>query len=206
MDCFWIAACRWSGPAQRSAYDEPCPKPSPLLSDHADLLRECAAAPGPRLLDHCLRRHCAAQAGAGHRHLVPNRHGRARAEDRAVGGAGRKDARRIRRRHLGRVPRPVGSARAYVRRLHPHHRRAAQARRSTPLRRFARPRLHLQGLVHGPVLRERRGLCRRASRHALPRLRAHDGDGERGKLFLQALGLRAQAAGVLRGQPGVHGA
>ena len=34
----------------------------------------------------------------------------------------------------------------------------------------------------------------------------HDGDGERGELFLQAVGVRAEAARVLRGESGVHGA
>ena len=98
---------------------------------------------------------------------------------------------------------PVG---AELRRLYPHHGRAAQARRTAFVCHAAGPRLHLQGLLYRPVLRLRRGLCGRASGDGLPGLRAHDRDGERGELFLQALGLRAQAAGVLRGQPRFYGA
>ena len=46
-----------------------------------------------------------------------------------------------------------------------------------------------KGSLHRAVLRERRGLCGRAAGNGLPRLRAHHGDGERGELFLQAVGL-----------------
>ena len=74
---------------------EPELQSSPLLPHHAHLLRECASAPGPRLLDHRVRRHRAAQARARHRHLVPHRHRRARAEDRALRQAGRPARRRI---------------------------------------------------------------------------------------------------------------
>ncbi len=87
---------------QCPAYDQFCFQPSPLLPDHAHLLRECAAAPGPRLLDHRLRRHCAAQAGAGHRDLVSDRHRRARAEDRAVRRTGRAHAGGVCHRDLRR--------------------------------------------------------------------------------------------------------
>ena len=46
----------------------------------------------------------------------------------------------------------------------------------------------------------------RASGDDLPHSRHRDRDRERGELFLQALGLRAQVAGVLRGESGIHGA
>jgi methionyl-tRNA synthetase len=54
--------------------------------------------------------------------------------------------------------------------------RAPQARRAKALRDAARSRLHLQGLLHRPVLRLRRSLRRCASRRALPRLRTHHRD------------------------------
>ena len=63
-----------------------------------------------------------------------------------------------------RVSRAVGPAGPDLRRLHPHHRRAPQARRAEAVRHAARQGIHLQGLVHRPVLRLRRGLCRRRLR------------------------------------------
>ena len=129
----------------------------PLLHHHADLLRECAAAPGPRLLDHRVRRDCAAQAGAGHRDVVFDRHGRARAEDRALGKGGRMHATGDCHQEFGRVSRIVGPAGADLRRFHPHHGGAAQARRPEAVRHATRQGIHLQGLVHGAVLRLRRG-------------------------------------------------
>ena len=182
--------------AVQSHYDR-IVNPIPLLPHHAHLLRECAAALGARLLDHRLRRHCAAQAGAGHRYLVPDRYRRAWTKDRALGRAGRPHAGRVCHRHLRRVQRPLASPRHHQRRLHPHHGRPPQARRAKALRHPARSRLHLQGLVHRPILRLRRGIRGRPSRHLLPRLRAADRNGERGELLFQAVGLRAQAAGVL---------
>ena len=177
-----------------------------LLSHHADLLRECAAAPGPCLFDHRVRCHCATEAGAGDRHLVPDRHRRARAEDRALGKARRAHADGVCDRHFGRVSRPVGQAGAQLRRLHPHHRTAPQARRAEALRNPARSRLHLQEHLHRPVLRLRRGLCRRASWHSLPDVRPHHRNRQRRELLLQALRIRAQAAGVLRSQSRFHAA
>ncbi len=66
-------------------------------------------------------------------------------------------------------------------------------------RQLARPRVHLQGYLHGPVLRlERRTLRgRRAAGRSLPDLRAHHGDGAGRKLLLQAVGLPGQAAASL---------
>ncbi len=58
----------------------------------------------------------------------------------------------------------VGPPRPHLRRLHPHHRTSPHARRAATLRHPARSRLHLQGLVHGPILRLRRGVGRRALR------------------------------------------
>ena len=101
---------------------------------------------------------------------------------------------------------PLGPARPQLRRLHPHHRRAPQARRAEALRHAARSRLHLQEHLHRPILRVRRGLCRRASGHALPHLRPHHRNRQRGELLLQALRLRAQAARVLRSQSRIHAA
>ena len=49
--------------------------------------------------------------------------------ERSAELAGRTPA-GVRHRHLGRVSRPVGPAGAELRRLYPHHRRAAQARRA----------------------------------------------------------------------------
>ena len=66
---------------------------------------------------------------------------------------------------------------------------SSQARRAEAVYDAARQRVHLQGLVHGAVLRVRRGVCGWAAGDALPRLRAADGDGERGELFLQAVGV-----------------
>jgi len=73
------------------------------------------------------------------------------------------------------------------------------------VRHLARQGLHLQRLLHRPILRVGRTLRGRASGNALPGLRAHYGDGERRELLLQAVGLRAQAAGVLRRQPRLYG-
>ena len=90
----------------------------------------------------------------------------------------------------------------FIRTTEQRHKRGVQKLFAT----LARPRLHLQGLLHRPVLRLRRGLGRRAARRAVPRLRPHHRDGERRELLLQALGLRAQAARVLRSQSRLHAA
>ena len=118
----------------------------------------------------------------------------------------RLHAGRIRDESFGRVSRIMGPAGADLRRLHPNDRRTAYPRRAEALCDAARQRIHLQGLVHGTILRLRRGVCRWAAGNALSRLRSDDGDRERGELFFQTVGVRAEAARVLRSESGVHGA
>src|SRR6185437_3570465 len=68
-------ACFFRGPlAHRPAHERSAPSSRTLLSDHAYLLRECAAAPWPCLFDDRLRCDCAAEAGPGRRNVVFNRH------------------------------------------------------------------------------------------------------------------------------------
>ena len=153
---------------------------------------------------HRLRHDCAAAAPAGRRHVLPDRHRRARAEDRARGAGCRQDSAAVCRRDFGGVPQPVEADGNLERRLHPHHRRAAQEARAGTVPAHSRQRLHLQGHVHRAVLRFGRTLRRwRAARRSLPDLRAHHRDRARRKLLLQALGVSGQAAGALC-ESGVH--
>ena len=90
----------------------------------------------------------------------------------------------------------------FIRTTEPRHKRGVQKLFATLRDRG----LHLQGLVHRPVLRVGRGVGGRAAWSALPGLRTDHRDGQRGELLLQAVGVRAQAAGVLRGESRLHAA
>ncbi len=179
----------------------------PFLPDHADLLRERAAAPGPCLLDHRVRRHCAAQAGAGHRDVVFDRHRRARAEDRAL-GQGWPDARRrslptkIAGEFRGLWDRLGLTYDDFIRTTEERHKRGVQKLFAT---------LRDKGFIYkgsytGQYCVSDEAYVDGPPGTLCPDCGRIDGDGERGELFLQALGLRAQAAGVLRGESRVHGA
>ena len=68
----------------------------------------------------------------------------------------------------------VGPHEDHLRRLHPHHRAAARARRAGHVHAPAGARLHLQGLLQRAVLRLRRAVRRRCRRRARP-VRSADG-------------------------------
>ena len=124
--------------------------------------------------------------------------------ERAAAGC-RKNSAAVHRRSLRRIPRALGPDGPDLRRLHPHHIRPTQARRAGAVAGAPRQRLHLQGQLHRPVLRLRRDVrgCR-GTGCALPGMRPSNGDGERRKLFLQALGISGQAAGALHQPAGFH--
>ena len=110
-----------------------------------------------------------------------------------------------------RVPADAGAAQHLVRPVHPHLGRRPLRGVEGDLAPDERGRRHLPGRVQGLVLgagrallhrgRDDRGLRRRADRH---RDRG-TGDVDRGAdILLPAVGLCGQAAGALRGAPGVH--
>src|SRR5580704_12868081 len=83
---------------------------SELLSDDADLLRQCRAAHWPCVHDDCGRDHCAAEEAARLRRCPDHRHRRARDESRTGGWRAREVAEGIRGYHLSRLRRDVEEA------------------------------------------------------------------------------------------------
>ena len=142
----------------------------------------------------------------GCRRLLPDRHGRARAEGRAGRAKLGISAAGALRPHGRALRRALGEARHQQRRLHPHHRAAARARRAGIARRTARARRDLQGRLRGLVLRPGRALLDRQGRRgrALPGLRAGAGPPRRGELLLPHGQPPRVAARAHRGQPRVH--
>ena len=99
-----------------------------LLHHNADLLRQRGAARRPRVHDDHERHPGPAPPPAWRRRVLPDRHRRARRQDRARRRGARAHAQGTHRRHLRSVPRVVGHVRAVQRLLHPHDRRGAQGR------------------------------------------------------------------------------
>ncbi len=147
--------------------------------------------------------------------MVSHRHGRARSEDHAHGrGERRHPAGMGGQARRGGVETPLGAPEHRQRRLHPDHGDAAHRPgagvRAGPVRQGR----DLQGRLRGPVLRglrgvqaprrpdRRRGRLRRAE--AVPDPQEAGGAPQGGELLLQAQRVRSEAAGVLRGEPGLH--
>ncbi len=85
----------------------------PLLHHDADLLRQRRAAPRARVHDHRRRRARALPPPARRRHALPDRHRRARPEDRAhAPSAAKVTPRQLRRQDRRRLPRDLERARA----------------------------------------------------------------------------------------------
>ncbi len=80
-----------------------------VLHHHAHLLRQCAAPHRAHVHHGGVRCHCPAPAHDGRGHVLPHRHRRARAEDRALGGRRRLLAQGVRRQSFRRVPRRCGT-------------------------------------------------------------------------------------------------
>ena len=136
-----------------------------LLRHHADLLRQRGAPHRPHLHDRG-RRHPGplppARRGAD---LLPDRHRRARREDRRGGPRVRNHAPGGGRPLLGRLPRHLGGARLLLRPLHPHHgSRPPRSGAADPAEGLRRRGDRLPR-VRGPLLRGLRALPHRA-RHA----------------------------------------
>ena len=86
-----------------------------------------------------------------------------------------------------------------------HHQPAACARRQRPVPALLGQRLHLQRLLHRPILHLRQPLCERGpARRPVPGLRAAHRDDHRGELFLQAVGIPGKAARSVRCAAGFH--
>ena len=99
----------------------------------------------------------------GRRYLVPHRHRRARAKNRARRPGRRQNAAAVHRRSLRRIPRPLEAHGPDAGRFHPHHLRPPQTRRAGALAQDPRQRIHLQRNLHRPILRLRRTLRRRSA-------------------------------------------
>ena len=132
-------------------------------------------------------------------------------EDGRDGRGRRHSDRRAGAAQLRRVPADAGAAQHLLRPVHPHHRcrplRGVQGDLAPDERGRRHLPRHLLGLVLGARRallhrgRNDRGRRRRADRHRDRR----PGDVDRGAdVLLPAVGLRRQAAGALRGAPGVH--
>ena len=183
-----------------------------LLVHHPHLLRQRGPAPRHRVHHHRRRHRGALPAHERLRRGVRDGHGRARPE----GGRHRcrqgYDPAGLVRFHGARIPRRMGYAGHHLHRLRAHHRAAPRRYRAEVLAGPLRQGLVLQGQLRRLVLRARGNLLRRErpreerrGRIGVPRLQAPRAEGgRRGELVLQAVRVRRQAAGVLRGEPRLH--
>ena len=111
---------------------------------------------------------------------------------------------------LGCVPAPAGEAEHLLRPVHPYHRRRPPRGIQGDLASDGGRRRHLPGRLLGLVLGARRAVLRRIGNRSRRRdpdrhRNRHPGDLDRGAdLLLPAVGVCRQAAGPLRGQPGLH--
>ena len=160
---------------------------------------------------HRHRRDRAVQATRRLRRAVPDGHRRARPEDGRDGRRGRHSDRRTGAPQLRRVPAAAGEAQHLVRQVHPHQRRRPLRGVQGDLAADERLRRHLSRHLRGLVLGARRRLRHRGRNQRRPRRHAgrhrdrRARDVDRGAdVLLPAVGLRRQAAGALRGAPGVH--
>ena len=147
---------RWAGRGEPLA----CWR-DPVLRDDPDLLRQCRAAPRPRVHHDRRRRADPLAPPARRRRQVPHRHRRARPEDPADRRGRRAVAAGVRRRHRTEVRRRLEAAEHRQRRLHPHHRTAPQGRGGRTPPALLRRRRHRTRHVRRQVLRRLRGVLRR---------------------------------------------
>ena len=110
----------------------------------------------------------------------------------------------IHRSRLGGVSRPVGPHGPQLRRLHPHHRAAPQAGVQKLFALLRDKGFIYKGSYTGQYCVSDELYVDAPPGAPCPDCGRHHGNGERRKLLLQALRLRAQAAGVLRRASGVH--
>ena len=135
-------------------------------------------------------------------------HGQKMAETAAA--LGHSD-RRVGAAQLRCVPAAAGEAQHLVRPVHPDVRRRPLRGVERDLEADERVRRHLPRHLRGLVFGARRGLRHRGRNHRQRRRGPgghrdrRSGDVDRGAdVLLPAVGLRRQAAGALRGAPGVH--
>ena len=173
-----------------------------VLRHHAHLLRERRAPHRAHVHDGRGRRPGPVAAALGRRRRVPHRHRRTRPQDPAGRGGERHHPARVGRPQQRALPRRVGRHRHHVRRLHPHHRTAAQAGGAGVPPARLRLRRHRARQLRGPLLRGLRALLqggRARRRPALPDPRHGRRARHRGELLLPPVALRGPAARALRG-------
>ena len=180
-----------------------------LLPHDAHLLRQRGPAHRPRVHDDHGRRHRPPSPAARRGRLLPDRHGRARRQDRHVRREGGADAARARRHPVGEVPRPGRRPRRHLRLLHPHHRPRPRGRGPADPGPHARDGRRLQGQLRRLVLHRLGDVLRRVRPprgQPLPGPQDAGRVGGGGELVLPHVGLPRPAAGVLRRAPGLGAA
>ena len=187
----------------------PCPsyERREVLRHHADLLRQCRAAPRSRVLDPGRGHPRAAPPAAGGGRLLPHRDRRAWGADRGRGGERGDHAGRAGRPQRGQVRGARADHRRHQRLLHPHERPAARSEGRRDHAARLRQRLRPQGLLRRlvlPPLRRLQNRARGGARQHLPDPRDPARLGRRGELVLRALQIPGQAGSAVRGAAGLR--